>query len=71
VLVVMCVGYFLVLLDATIVNVALPQIGKGVGAIGSWAVIRQSRPARARRGGALRGRRRGRLALLPGGRYWR
>src|ERR671935_3065473 len=32
VLVVMCVGYFLVLLDVTIVNVALPKIGSGVGA---------------------------------------
>lgn len=30
--VVMCVGYFLVLLDVTIVNVALPQIGLGTGA---------------------------------------
>lgn len=30
VLVVMCVGYFLVLLDVTIVNVALPSIGTGV-----------------------------------------
>src|ERR687884_639846 len=28
----MCVGYFLVLLDVTIVNVALPRIGAGVGA---------------------------------------
>ena len=28
----MCVGYFLVLLDVTIVNVTLPQIGKGLGA---------------------------------------
>ena len=27
----MCVGYFLVLLDVTIVNVALPKIGSGVG----------------------------------------
>jgi DHA2 family methylenomycin A resistance protein-like MFS transporter len=32
VLVVMCVGYFLVLLDVTIVNVALPTIGSDVGA---------------------------------------
>src|SRR5213592_4397289 len=29
---VMCVGYFLVLLDVTIVNVALPSIASGVGA---------------------------------------
>ena len=32
VLVVMCVGYFLVLLDVTIVNVALPKIGSGLHA---------------------------------------
>ena len=32
VLAVMCVGYFLVLLDVTIVNVALPTIAAGVGA---------------------------------------
>ncbi len=32
VLVVMCVGYFLVLLDVTVVNVALPQIGAGLHA---------------------------------------
>jgi MFS transporter, DHA2 family, methylenomycin A resistance protein len=31
VLAVMCVGYFLVLLDVTVVNVALPQIGAGLG----------------------------------------
>src|SRR3954454_14784734 len=31
-LVVMCVGYFLVLLDVTVVNVALPRIGTGLGA---------------------------------------
>jgi DHA2 family methylenomycin A resistance protein-like MFS transporter len=30
VLVVMCVGYFLVLFDVTIVNVALPRIGSGL-----------------------------------------
>src|SRR5437588_11422953 len=32
VLVVMCAGYFLVLLDVTIVNVALPRIGSGLHA---------------------------------------
>jgi MFS transporter, DHA2 family, methylenomycin A resistance protein len=32
VLVVMCAGYFLVLLDVTIVNVALPRIGSSLGA---------------------------------------
>jgi MFS transporter, DHA2 family, methylenomycin A resistance protein len=32
VLVVMCVGYFLVLLDVTIVNVALPSMGSDLGA---------------------------------------
>jgi MFS transporter, DHA2 family, methylenomycin A resistance protein len=32
VLVVMCVGYFLVLLDVTIVNVSLPRIGSGLHA---------------------------------------
>ena len=32
VLVVMCIGYFLVLLDVTIVNVALPSIGAGLHA---------------------------------------
>ncbi len=32
VLAVMCVGYFLVLLDVTVINVALPQIGAGLGA---------------------------------------
>jgi DHA2 family methylenomycin A resistance protein-like MFS transporter len=41
VLVVMCVGYFLVLLDVTIVNVALPSIGEdleaGVGGL-QWVV---------------------------------
>lgn len=41
VLLVMCVGYFLVLLDVTIVNVALPQIGARLGSGGSvlqWVV---------------------------------
>src|SRR5437868_3050583 len=32
VLVVMCVGYFLVLLDVTIVNIGLPRIGSGLHA---------------------------------------
>ena len=32
VLLVMCVGYFLVLLDVTIVNVALPHVGAGLHA---------------------------------------
>jgi MFS transporter, DHA2 family, methylenomycin A resistance protein len=32
VLTVMCTGYFLVLLDVTVVNVALPRIGSGLGA---------------------------------------
>lgn len=32
VLIVMCVGYFLVLLDVTIVNVGLPTIGAGLHA---------------------------------------
>jgi DHA2 family methylenomycin A resistance protein-like MFS transporter len=32
VLLVMCAGYFLVLLDVTVVNVALPQLGNGLGA---------------------------------------
>lgn len=32
VLTVMCVGYFLVLLDVTVINVALPQIGAGLDA---------------------------------------
>ncbi|PZS35782.1 MAG: MFS transporter [Pseudonocardiales bacterium] len=27
----MCIGYFLVLLDVTVINVALPQIGSGLG----------------------------------------
>lgn len=31
ILVVMCAGYFLVLLDVTVVNVALPSIGAGLG----------------------------------------
>lgn len=37
----LCSGYFLVLLDVTVVNVALPQIGAGLGASGSalaWVV---------------------------------
>ncbi len=41
VLVVMCAGYFLVLLDVTIVNVALPRLTAGLGAGGSapqWVV---------------------------------
>lgn len=32
VLIVMCVGYFLVLLDVTIVNVAIPELGRDLGA---------------------------------------
>ena len=32
VLAVMCVGYFLVLLDVTVINVALPSIGRSLGA---------------------------------------
>lgn len=32
VLVIMCIGYFLVLLDVTVVNVALPDIGRRLGA---------------------------------------
>jgi DHA2 family methylenomycin A resistance protein-like MFS transporter len=32
VLIVMCVGYFLVLLDVTIVNVAIPAVGRDLGA---------------------------------------
>lgn len=31
VLLVMCIGYFLVLLDVSVVNVALPSIGAGLG----------------------------------------
>ena len=31
VLAVMCVGYFLVLLDVTVLNVAVPAIGAGLG----------------------------------------
>jgi DHA2 family methylenomycin A resistance protein-like MFS transporter len=43
----MCVGYFLVLLDVTVVNVALPQMGANLGAGGaalSWAVTGYSVP---------------------------
>jgi hypothetical protein len=43
-LVVMCAGYFLVLLDVTIVNVALPSIGSGCT---TWWPRCSSRPAAA------------------------
>jgi len=46
-LVTMCVGYFLVLLDVTVVNVALPQMGAHLGVGGaalSWAVTGYSVP---------------------------
>jgi len=66
VLAVMCVGMFLVLLDVTVVNVALPSIsaalvaaraGQGMGAAlllpGSLAVIAEAFPERAARARAL------------------
>lgn len=31
-LIAICFGWFMVMVDATIVNVALPQLGKGSGA---------------------------------------
>ena len=49
-LVVICVGYFLVILDATVVNVALPAIGRGLHAgsapacSGSWTRTRCPSP---------------------------
>jgi hypothetical protein len=43
VLVVMCVGYFLVLLDVTVINVALPQIGRGLGADMAGAAVDRGR----------------------------
>jgi MFS transporter, DHA2 family, methylenomycin A resistance protein len=46
-LVTMCVGYFLVLLDVTVVNVALPQMGARLGIGGgelSWVVTGYSVP---------------------------
>jgi DHA2 family methylenomycin A resistance protein-like MFS transporter len=33
VLVTMCIGYFVVLLDVTVVNVALPHIASGLSAV--------------------------------------
>ncbi|NYD40807.1 MFS transporter [Nocardioides panaciterrulae] len=46
----LCGGYFLVLLDVTVVNVALPQIGSGLGVDASglaWAVDAYSVPLAA------------------------
>ncbi|MGB6575139.1 MAG: MFS transporter, partial [Trebonia sp.] len=46
----LCAGYFLVLLDVTVVNVALPSIGAGLHAAGpglAWVVDAYSVPLAA------------------------
>jgi DHA2 family methylenomycin A resistance protein-like MFS transporter len=70
-LVVICVGYFLVILDAMVVNVALPSIGRelhgGVAGL-QWVVdaYTLSFAGLLLAGGALAERRGGRLVFLAG-----